>query len=151
MGIRVATNERGHKATSEAAGSMFDERKPPRLPSGLRPDVRVHAKKIVEHNVHLWDESQLPAILRLARLYADIELMSDRIEKDGMMVLKANGEEKINPMISTRDVAMRGALAIERQLSITFTARGAGVKKSESVKPAAAPKAAGNVRKLQLA
>ena len=146
-----STGVKGGPARSESAGSMFDERKPPRLPTGLRPDVRSHAKHLLEHNVHLWDPSQLAPLLRLARLYGDIELMNQRLEVEGFTVVKPNGDEKINPVASARDSAMRNAITLERQLSITFTARGAGVKKSESVKPAAAPKTAGNVRKLQLA
>ena len=159
MPLRNATDQMGTPTSREVSGSVFDERKPPSIPNGLRKDVRGQVKRILEHNVHLWDESQMPAILRLARLQADIELMNDEIDKVGFMVMTEKGDEKINPMIATRDGAMRGALALERQLSITFTARGAGVKKSEQAKPAAPAKSTGQakppagmpVRKLRLA
>jgi hypothetical protein len=89
----------------------------------------------------------------LARLYADIEMMNAQIEFEGMMSEDRFGVPKLNPMLSARDTAMRGALSIERQLSITFTARGNNTKKAEHIappKPVASNKK-DSVRKLRLA
>ena len=159
MASRAASNTTGYAPECEVIGSAFDERKPPSIPNGLRKDVRAHLKKLLASNSHLWDDSQVLPLQRLATLYADIELMGAEIDKAGFMVISEKGEEKVNPMIPTRDVAMRGALALERQLGITFAARGANVKKSEQAKPAAPAKSTGQakppagmpVRKLRLA
>lgn len=150
-----SVSTRGGQIQSESAGSQFDERKPPTLPAGLQADVRKHAKRILEHNVHLWDQSQVQAIVRLARLMVDLDAMNADLEAKGMWVADRFGEDKINPMINARQTVMASALALERQLSITFTARGAGVKNAELQKPAQAKPKPGEkkagVRPLRLA
>lgn len=136
MPIRNTTDQMGAPAFSEVSGSQFDERKCPTLPPRLRGDVRAHAKRLLKHNVHLWDASQVHVIVRLATVYADVDAMSAEIDIDGFTVQTSKGDLKINPMIGLRDVMMRSALALERQLGITFAARNTGVKKAEQGRPA---------------
>jgi hypothetical protein len=119
----------------------LDPRQPPRLPTGLRPDVRAHAKRIIAENPHLWDVSQLTPLLRLATYYADIDQMTAEIDETGFLVEGPTGAAKANPVVAMRDVAARGALALERQLAITFVARGSNAKKHELQGPASPPKA----------
>ena len=129
---------------------MFDQRQPPPIPNGLPFDVREHVKDLFAHNVHLWDESQMHPVLRLAQLRAEIERLTAEIDKDGYMIEGRNAPI-INPMIAARSGAMKDALSLERQLGITFVARSGNVKKAELEKPAqpkTTPAAQGRVLKL---
>ena len=121
---------------SEVRGSDFDKRVPPSLPSGLHPRVRKHANKLLKDNVHLWEESQIAPLVRLAALYADIEKASAELEETGLYLIDRFGVPKAHPLVQIRESSMRSALAIERQLGITFIARGANVKAAEKLVPA---------------
>ena len=131
------TSTPGHTSPTrnETAGSMFDRREPPRLPLGLPPDVRKHAKDLFSHNVHLWDDAQLNPVLRLARIRDEIDKLTIEIDRDGYMIEGRNAPI-INPMIAARSGAMKDALSLERQLGITFVSRSGNVKKHEMQRPA---------------
>ena len=135
---------------SETAGSLFDQRQPPTIPKGLRPEVRRHAKDILSNNVHLWSTDQVAGIVRLATLRADIEALTKDIDQEGFMLERKNGPIA-NPLIAARGSMMRDALALERVLGICFTSRGANVKKHELEAPAqpkTKPAVQGRVLKL---
>ena len=132
---RTSTSGHTSPTRSETSGSMFDQRQPPKLPLGLPPDVRKHAKDLFSHNVHLWDDAQLNPVLRLARIRAEIDKLTIEIDREGYMIEGRNAPI-INPMIAARSGAMKDALSLERQLGITFVARSGNVKKAELEKPA---------------
>ena len=141
MSMRTASPTAGRQ-TSEVRGSLLDTRRPPTLPTGLKPRVRKRAREIFEHNPHLWDPSQVDPVVRLATYRVEIEDMSEAIYDNGYWEDTAAGTRKLSPLLQARDAASRVALSIDRQLGITFQARNVNVKKAELEKPAQ-PKAAG--------
>lgn len=64
-----------------------------------------------------WTDADLVLAANLARAYADIEALQDRIDRDGMLV-----EGKINPACDLLDKMTRRALATGRQLMVATIA-----------------------------
>ena len=138
MARRTASNDLG-SPRRETHGSAFDQRQPPRLPAGLNKRVRAIAKRVLECNVHLWDESQLPPILRMAELTVRYQEMSEILDTEGYVVTKANGDITKHPLVSGITSTSTAILAIERSLAVNFLGRDGSVKKAEAIAP---PKAA---------
>lgn len=135
MTIRVADGMRSRATENQITGSAFDQRKPPRIPAGIEPDVRKIVARLLENNTHLWDPSQMESLLRLARLYWHAEKMEAEIERDGYTIEHEKKGFIVHPLLSGLNRVHTTIMTHERALGISFAARGANVKKAESKTP----------------
>jgi P27 family predicted phage terminase small subunit len=152
MARRSSTPEYRGSPSNIVAGSGFDRREPPRLPAGIDKRVRGLAKDTLAANVHLWDESQIPAILRMCELKARFQEMAKIIDEEGYTVVKQNGDVTKHPLLSGMTATSTAILALETSLCINFRSRDSSVKRAEGVAPPTkATKPAAGERVLRLA
>jgi hypothetical protein len=99
---------------------MFSTKKMPPIPRGLSAPVRARAKAILEKNPHLWDDAQMDAVVRLAKLQVRFDEIERQIEQDGALFEHPRRGPIPHPLLGPMNATANTIGNLQRGLSIMF-------------------------------